>query len=118
MNAARKSAEKAAKSRTAAKSGKTAKKAKPAPRRRHNGEWTAKNSLDLYGFERWGNDYFSVSEDGNVTARTLNASVQLIDIVNGMLERDLQMPVLLRIENILDAQIKRLNMAFRNAIES
>ncbi|MEY3660869.1 MAG: Arginine decarboxylase [Pseudomonadota bacterium] len=118
MNAARKSAEKAAKSRTAAKSGKTAKKAKPAPRRRHNGEWTAKNSLDLYGFERWGNDYFSVSEDGNVTARTLNASVQLIDIVNGMLERDLQMPVLLRIENILDAQIKRLNMAFRSAIES
>jgi arginine decarboxylase len=118
LNAARKSAEKAAKSRTAAKSGKTAKKAKPAPRRRHNGEWTAKNSLDLYGFERWGNDYFSVSEDGNVTARTLNASVQLIDIVNGMLERDLQMPVLLRIENILDAQIKRLNMAFRSAIES
>ncbi len=118
MNAARKSAEKAAKSSTAAKSGKTAKKAKPAPRRRHNGEWTAKNSLDLYGFERWGNDYFSVSEDGNVTARTLNASVQLIDIVNGMLERDLQMPVLLRIENILDAQIKRLNMAFRSAIES
>ncbi len=118
LNAARKSAEKAAKSSTAAKSGKTAKKAKPAPRRRHNGEWTTKNSLDLYGFERWGNDYFSVSEDGNVTARTLNASVQLIDIVNGMLERDLQMPVLLRIENILDAQIKRLNMAFRSAIES
>ena len=41
-----------------------------------------------------------------------------MDIVNGMLERDLQMPVLLRIENILDAQIHRLNMAFRSAIES
>ena len=37
---------------------------------------------------------------------------------SGMLERDMQMPVLLRIENILDAQIKRLNMAFRHAIES
>lgn len=86
--------------------------------RKSESTWTTQSSLDLYGFERWGNDYFSVSEKGNVTARTLNASVELIDIVNGMLERDMQMPVLLRIENILDAQIKRLNMAFRTAIES
>jgi arginine decarboxylase len=33
-----------------------------------------------------------------------------------MQERDLQMPVLLRIENILDAQIFRLNNAFKDAI--
>jgi arginine decarboxylase len=81
-------------------------------------EWTIENSRDLYGFERWGNDYFSVSPNGNVTARTLNAQVELLDIVKGMLERDLQMPVLLRIENILDAQIHRLNTAFRKAIEN
>ncbi|MEX2366213.1 MAG: biosynthetic arginine decarboxylase, partial [Pseudohongiellaceae bacterium] len=35
-----------------------------------------------------------------------------------MIERDLQMPVLLRIENILDAQIFRLNNAFKRAIET
>ena len=80
--------------------------------------WSIEESLDLYGFERWGNDYFSVSPKGNVTARTLNASVELLDIVNGMLERDLQMPVLLRIENILDAQIHRLHTAFNTAIEN
>jgi arginine decarboxylase len=80
--------------------------------------WSIEESLDLYGFERWGNDYFSVSPKGNVTARTLNASVELLDIVNGMLERDMQMPVLLRIENILDAQIHRLHTAFNTAIES
>jgi len=81
-------------------------------------DWTIEDSSDLYGFERWGNDYFGVSKAGNVTARTLNAEVELMEMVNGMLERDLQMPVLLRIENILDAQIHRLNMAFRSAIES
>ncbi|HHX81413.1 MAG TPA: biosynthetic arginine decarboxylase, partial [Pseudomonadaceae bacterium] len=80
--------------------------------------WGIDQSLDLYGFERWGNDYFSVSPKGNVTARTLNASVELLDIVEGMLERDLQMPVLLRIENILDAQIHRLHTAFNTAIEN
>jgi len=81
-------------------------------------QWTIEQSNDLYGFERWGNDYFSVSPNGNVTARTLNAEVELMDIVNGMLERDLQMPVLLRIENILDAQIHRLNTTFRTAIDN
>ncbi|MES2627214.1 MAG: biosynthetic arginine decarboxylase [Pseudomonadota bacterium] len=81
-------------------------------------EWTIEQSKDLYGFERWGNDYFSVSANGNVTARTLNSEVELLEIVKGMLERDLQMPVLLRIENILDAQIHRLNTTFRKAIDT
>lgn len=81
-------------------------------------DWTVTDSLELYGFERWGNDYFGVSATGNVTARTLNSSIELIDIIEGMVDRDMQMPVLLRIENILDAQIFRLNNAFRNAIEA
>ncbi|HLU70083.1 MAG TPA: arginine decarboxylase, partial [Fibrobacteria bacterium] len=79
-------------------------------------QWSIRQSKELYGFERWGNDYFGVSERGNVTARTLNTEVELLDIVQGMIERDLQMPVLLRIENILDAQIFRLNDTFRKAI--
>ncbi len=81
-------------------------------------EWTIDDSLEQYGFERWGNDYFGVSKNGNVTARTLNAQVELIDIVNGALDRDLNMPLLLRVENILDAQIHRLNTSFRQAIEN
>jgi arginine decarboxylase len=79
--------------------------------------WSIQQSADLYGVDRWGNDYFGLSEDGNVTAKTLNVSIPLIDMVEGMKDRDLQMPVLLRIENILDAQIKRLNDAFGTAIE-
>ena len=79
--------------------------------------WTAQQSADLYGIDRWGNDYFGLNEQGLVTAKTLNNEVPLMDIVQGMTERDLQMPVLLRIENILDAQIYRLNNAFRDAIK-
>lgn len=82
-----------------------------------NGTWTPRQSADLYGVDRWGNDYFGLSDQGLVTAKTLNTQVPLMDIVQGMTERDLQMPVLLRIENILDAQIYRLNNAFRDAIK-
>ena len=78
--------------------------------------WDAKQSAEIYGVERWGNDYFGVSDDGLVTAKTLHTQVPLLDIVKGMVDRDMHMPVLLRIENILDAQIYRLNEAFRDAI--
>ncbi|CAM3702616.1 biosynthetic arginine decarboxylase [Parendozoicomonas haliclonae] len=79
--------------------------------------WTIEQAADLYGIHRWANDYFGLNSDGNVTAKTLNTQVPLLDIIHGMAERDLQMPVLLRIENILDAQLCRLNEAFRNAID-
>ena len=80
-------------------------------------QWSVQQSADLYGIQRWGNDYFGVSADGKLTVKTLNTEVTLLDIIEGMKERDLQMPVLLRIENILDAQIKRLNEAFGQAIK-
>lgn len=82
-----------------------------------NSKWQISDSAELYGVERWGNDYFGLSADGKVTAKTLNTAVPLLDIVEGMAERDLQMPVLLRIENILDAQLMRLNESFREAIK-
>jgi len=80
--------------------------------------WGVADSAQLYGISRWANDYFGHDDNGNLTAKTLNTQVALIDIVEGMIERDLQMPVLLRIENILDAQIFRLNEAFRKAIDT
>ncbi|MFA7553070.1 MAG: biosynthetic arginine decarboxylase [Spongiibacteraceae bacterium] len=84
----------------------------------HNDQdWGLQQSIDLYGLERWSNDYFGLSSRGNVTAQTLNTSVELMDIVDSLRERDVQMPILLRIENILDAQIHRLNTAFGDAIK-
>lgn len=85
--------------------------------RQYTPKWNAKKAAELYGIDRWANDYFGVSDDGKVTVKTLHAAVPLLDIVAGMVERDLHMPVLLRIENILDAQIVRINEAFRRAIE-
>ncbi len=78
--------------------------------------WSASQSAEMYAVEGWGNDYFGVSSEGLVTVRTKHTEVPLMDIVEGMVERDLHMPVLLRIENFLDAQLFRLNTAFRNAI--
>lgn len=89
--------------------------------------WTADDSADLYGIRNWGCDFFDVSKQGNVevtvnhpvpSGQNKKTSVAIIDIIKGMQERGLEMPAILRIENLLDARIKSLNEAFRKAIET
>ncbi|MDT8371800.1 MAG: biosynthetic arginine decarboxylase [Gammaproteobacteria bacterium] len=83
--------------------------------------WDAQQSSQLYGVRDWGADYFDVSDDGNAVATVQfgdkTVCVPLIDIVEGMKERGLEMPAVLRIDNLLDQRIKQLNEAFAKAIE-
>ncbi len=81
--------------------------------------WTIAKSEELYGIKNWGKRYFSISEDGEVIVNPFtkdHQGVSLIDIVSGVEERGLDMPVLLRFENLLDAQITFLNESFRKAM--
>ncbi|HEY8386223.1 MAG TPA: biosynthetic arginine decarboxylase, partial [Porticoccaceae bacterium] len=63
-----------------------------------------------------------VSERGEVTVMVNGGeakhAVSLLDIVEGLRQRELTMPVLLRVENHLDAAITQINEAFATAIES
>lgn len=83
--------------------------------------WSVEKSAHLYGINNWGCGFFGISKSGNVEVRVKHSdtsvSVQVIDIVNGMSQRGLDMPAILRIENVLDARIKSLNEAFIQAIE-
>ncbi|MFM9884485.1 MAG: biosynthetic arginine decarboxylase, partial [Burkholderiales bacterium] len=84
--------------------------------------WSAAESEELYGIRTWGAGYFDLSDDGAVGVSVpfdgKRSRVSLLDIISGMQERGLQMPVLLRIENILDAQISLLNESFGRAMRS
>jgi arginine decarboxylase len=83
-------------------------------------DWTTEDSADLYRVHAWSNDYFDVSDQGEVTVKvafpTGEVQVSLWEILSGIRQRGLQLPLLLRIENLLDAQIARLNEGFRKAI--
>jgi arginine decarboxylase len=82
--------------------------------------WSARKSAELYGIDEWSSGYFGVSPEGEVVVRAPtmdgDASVSLMDIVDGLQQRGLQMPVLLRVENILDSRISILNDSFAQAI--
>ncbi len=83
---------------------------------------TTAEAAELYGIRSWGAGYFDIGEDGTVHVmvpfgdRRVGAS--LMAIIAGMRQRGLQMPVLLRIENLLDSQISLLNDSFNRAIRA
>lgn len=87
-----------------------------------NRTWTAEDSSELYGIRDWSLDYFDIAPDGEVLVKVPHngqkTSVRLVDIIQGMKDRGLPMPSILRIENLLDERIKNLNEAFANAIKN
>jgi len=84
--------------------------------------WSVAESAELYGIRSWGAGYFELSDDGTVAVSVpfngKRARVSVLDMIAGMQQRGLQMPVLLRIENILDAQVSLLNESFGRAMRS
>lgn len=78
--------------------------------------WTTEKSSELYRVAEWSGGYFRVSENGDMlvqpSPKFSGRAVSLPEIVEGLKDRGLDMPVLLRIENILDAQIAELNETF------
>jgi len=84
--------------------------------------WRVSDSESLYAINEWGAGYFNISERGEVQVCVQGTesenSVSLLSIIEGMKERGLEMPSILRIENVLDQRIKELNEAFLRAINS
>lgn len=82
--------------------------------------WSIDQSLDLYGVRDWGEGYFDISSNGELVTQLKFedkvSQVALIDIIQGMKDRGIEMPSILRIENLLDDRIKALNESFKRAI--
>jgi len=84
--------------------------------------WTPAESAELYGIRSWGAGYFDLGDDGTVHVTVpldgKRVGVSLMTIIAAMQQRGVQMPALLRIENILDAQISVLNDSFARAMQA
>jgi len=82
--------------------------------------WNTTKSAELYGVSEWSGNYFSISDNGELMVMpspgAADRAVSIAEIASGIDDRGLGMPVLLRIENILDAQITSLNETFLSAM--
>jgi arginine decarboxylase len=81
--------------------------------------WTVADSSELYRITSWGAPYFFVNAAGHMAVRALDAEETTMDIpaiVAELKRRGIEFPVLIRFQDILRAQVKRLNEAFGDAI--
>ena len=84
--------------------------------------WTIEKSAELYSIDNWGAGCFQIGAGGDVEicidGFESDSRVSLRNIVAGLNDRGVSMPVLVRVENLLDQQITRLNNAFAEAIDA
>ncbi len=81
--------------------------------------WTLDDAAAQYGIERWGDGYFSISPDGTVLVTPDPGhphSVDLKSLVDRLIDRGLELPILIRFNGILRDRLRRIDRCFRKAI--
>ncbi|MCA8999972.1 MAG: biosynthetic arginine decarboxylase, partial [Planctomycetaceae bacterium] len=82
--------------------------------------WSASDSADLYEVERWGNGFFSVSQNGNLLVhpdRDRSKSIDLKALIDRLQVRGLDLPILLRFNGILKDRLRELHDVFAKSIK-
>ena len=81
--------------------------------------WEIEDSEELYRIAGWGEPYFGINAAGHVTVSPKGqrgGSLDLYELVQGLMQRNLELPLLIRFSDILEDRIERLNAAFAKAI--
>ena len=84
-----------------------------------HGQWTSADSASLYGVSDWGKGYVGVNPDGHVTVmpgKDPAKNIDLYEVVQGLKERGIHTPVLLRFNDILNHRLREIRKAFDDAI--
>jgi arginine decarboxylase len=80
-------------------------------------KWRIEDSIELYNINGWGQNYFNVNEKGNVvvTPSANGVKIDLKELIDELLIRDVSLPVLLRFPDILDNRIETISSCFEQA---
>src|SRR5690606_1868568 len=79
-----------------------------------HGRWTIEDSARLYGLPDWGKGYFGVNAQGHLVVRPrkqAGGEVDLYELVQGLAERGIYTPVLIRFDDLLEHRLRELRRA-------
>jgi arginine decarboxylase len=81
-------------------------------------QWDISRNNDVYWIHGWGGDYFDINEKGHVIVRPDQSghSIDLHQLVESLVQRGIEPPVLFRFEGIIKDRIGKLCASFRSAI--
>jgi len=84
-------------------------------------ERTVSQAKQVYDINRWAGGYFDINNQGDVVVNAPTKEgvqpVSLKSIIQNLEERDFCMPLMLRLENLVDDRIRALNDGFNAAIK-
>ena len=78
--------------------------------------WSLRDASQLYGVSEWGRDYFTINTDGNLAVTHDEAALDLKLLADDLIRGGIQLPILLRFPELLEARIRLLHDAFADAI--
>ncbi len=81
--------------------------------------WTTADAAELYDVASWGKGYFSVGENGHLhvhPTKDPSRSIDLKELVDTLLLRGIQLPILIRFGDILRHRLSEIYQAFESAI--
>lgn len=80
-------------------------------------KWRIEDSYELYNISGWGQSYFSINEKGNliVTPSKNGVKIDLKELVDELVARDVSLPLLVRFPDIIDDRIETLTRCFEQA---
>src|SRR6201994_3294004 len=81
--------------------------------------WGVSDSIKLYNIENWGDQYFSMNPAGNLTVhpkRGEGMGIDLMSVIEEIRSQGVELPVLVRFQDIIRHRVVALNEAFRKSI--
>ncbi len=83
--------------------------------------WSAKDSKDTYRIEKWGEGYVDVGQTGQLLIRPYRdqsaGEIDMHKLLESIEQKDIDLPVLIRFQDILKDRINLLCQSFENAFE-
>lgn len=82
-------------------------------------QWTVEDSARIYGINNWGNGYFRINENGNVSVTPKGAkgnSLDLYELTQELQDRGIRVPIMIRFPDIINERVHLLHSCFQKAI--
>ncbi len=81
--------------------------------------WNVVDATELYEIERWGKGYFSIGDNGHVLVhptKERERSIDLKQLIDRLQMRGINLPILVRLSDILKHRLGEIHDAFQSAI--
>ncbi|NDG83858.1 MAG: biosynthetic arginine decarboxylase [Proteobacteria bacterium] len=82
--------------------------------------WGVSDSLKLFQTENWGGQYFNINPAGNLTVHPRQGhgpGIDLTKVIQEVTSQGLELPLLVRFQDIIRHRVIQLNDAFKKAID-